>query len=119
MIEKVVKINRSLRSVGSQTVLVANEGSGSFELVKVAIKMSDWEDQVLYEKDSELEEDWRLTFKEIMTKVVSGKRTRHVLHVEQRDVSSYELLEALDALAAHSEIFQYFTREELDSLVSA
>ena len=41
--------------------MIALEGSGSFELVKVAVKMSDFKDQVLYEKDSELEEDWRLT----------------------------------------------------------
>ena len=70
VIEKVLKINRSLRTIGGNTILVANEGSGSFELVKIAIKMSDWEDLVMYEKDSELEEDWRVLIKETMSKVI-------------------------------------------------
>ena len=87
--------------------------------MKVATKLLDWEDHVLYEKDSELEEDWRLAFKELMQAVMTMQRTRHVLHVEQRDVSSKELLMALNALAAHAEIFQYFTKEELDYLVNA
>ena len=60
VIEKVIKINRSLRTVGGHTILVAHEGCGSFELVKIAIKISDWEDCIMYEKDSDLEEDWRL-----------------------------------------------------------
>ena len=77
VIEKVIKINRSLRMPGGHTILVALEGSGSFELVKVAVKMSDFEDQVLYEKDSELEEDWRLMLKEILTKVVMANRKVH------------------------------------------
>ena len=55
-----LKINRSLRQVGGNTILIAHEGSGSFELVKIAVKLSDWQDISLYEKDSELEEDWRL-----------------------------------------------------------
>jgi hypothetical protein len=59
LIEKVIKINRSMRQVGGHTILVAHEGSGCFELVKVAVKMSDWQDWALYEKDSDLEEDWK------------------------------------------------------------
>ena len=98
--------------------MIALEGSGSFELVKVAVKMSDFEDQVLYEKDSELEEDWRLMLKEILTKVVMANRKVHqVLHVEERDLSTKELLEALDAIAAHNDIFQYYSKEELESMV--
>ena len=92
MIDKVIKINRSLHSAGGHTILIALEGSGSFELVKVALKMSDMEDKVLYEKDSELEEDWRLMLKEILTTVITNRKTRHVLHVEERDLSTPALL---------------------------
>ena len=49
---------------------MADEGSGSFELVKIAVRLSDWEDFSLYEKDSELEEDWRLQLKDIMSRVI-------------------------------------------------
>lgn len=118
VIDKVIKINRSLKTLGGHTILVALEGSGSFELVKVAVKMSDMEDFVLYEKDSELDEDWRLMLKDILTKVVSNPKTRHVLHVEERDLSTKDLLEALDAIAAHNELFQFYQKEELESMVS-
>lgn len=37
-----------------------------------------------------------------------------MLHIEERDISSKELLDALDALAAHYEILQYYTKEELE-----
>ena len=60
VIEKVIKINRALKNFGGNTILVAHEGSGSFELVKVAIMLQDWQDVTLYEKDSEHEEDWRI-----------------------------------------------------------
>ena len=40
VIEKVLKINRSLRNYGCNTILVANEGSGSFELAKVAMQLA-------------------------------------------------------------------------------
>ena len=119
VIEKVLKINRALRPPGAHTILVAHEGSGSFELVKVAVKMSDWEDEALYEKDSELEEDWRVHLKEIMAKSSGERRTRHVLHVEERDISSRELLEALDAIAAHGELFQLYSREEMELMTSS
>ena len=67
--------------------------------------MSDMEDTSIYEKDSELEEDWRPMLKEILTKVVNNRKTRQVLHVEERDLSTKDLLWALDAIAAHCEIF--------------
>lgn len=60
VIEKVIKISRSLHMPGCHSIIIAHEGSGSFELVKVAIKMSEQDDCVIYEKDSEIEEDWRL-----------------------------------------------------------
>lgn len=69
VVEKVIKINRSLRAVGGHTFLLAHEGSGSYELVKVATSMSDWEDCALYEKDSDLQDDWRMHLKDIMSKV--------------------------------------------------
>ena len=118
VVEKVVQINRSMKNVGGNTILVAHEGSGSFELVKVAIAMSGWIDCHLYEKDSELEEDWRMQLKDVMNKVISDLRTKHILHVEERDLSSKELLQALDAIAAHGEIFQFFSKEEIDSMIS-
>ena len=106
-----------MKNVGGNTILVAHEGSGSFELVKVAIAMSGWIDCHLYEKDSELEEDWRMQLKDVMNKVISDLRTKHILHVEERDLSSKELLQALDAIAAHGEIFQFFSKEEIESMI--
>ena len=117
VIEKIIKINRSLRMVGGHTILLAHEGSGSFELVKIAIKMSDWEDCVIFEKDSELEEDYRLQLKEVMSRVTNNPKIRHVLHVEERDMATSDILQALDALAAHSEIFQYYSKEEIESMI--
>ena len=76
-----------MRQVGGHTILVAHEGSGSFELVKVAVKMSDWQDWSLYEKDSDLEEDWKLQLKEVLSKVVTERKTRHIMHVEERDIA--------------------------------
>ena len=104
--EKVVKINRSLRNYGCNTLLVAHEGSGSSELVKVAIQLGDWIETVLFEKDSEIEEDWSIKLRECLYKVMSlveDKRT--VLHVEERDLTSAGILDALNAIAAHSDIF--------------
>ena len=70
VIEKVIKINRSLNLTGAHTIIAAHEGSGSYELVKVAIKMSEWDDVHLYEKDSEIEEDWKVHLKETMASIV-------------------------------------------------
>ena len=114
-----MQINRALRNVGGHTILVAHEGSGSYELVKVAIIMAEWVDCQLYEKDSELTEDWRMQLKAVMNKVIYENRTKYVLHIEERDLSSKELLAALDAIAAHGEIFQFFSKEEIESMVGS
>ena len=69
--------------------MIAHEGSGSFELVKIAVKLSDWQDISLYEKDSELEEDWSMQLKDILGKVMNVLNTQDtnlVLHVEERDL---------------------------------
>ena len=47
-----------------------------------------------------------------MCRIANNGKVRHVLHVEERDISSVGLLEALDAIAAHNETFLYFTKEE-------
>ena len=104
--EKVFKINRSLHNYGCNTLLIAHEGSGSSELVKIAIQLSDWVDVVIYEKDSEGDEDWTMQLKDCLSRVmglVEDKRT--VLHIEERDLTSSGMLEALNAIAAHSDIF--------------
>ena len=49
--------------------------------------------------------------------MVTERKTRHILHVEERDLSSHGLLEALNAIAAHAEIFQYYQKDELEALV--
>ena len=103
---KVIKINRSLTNYACNTILVAHEGSGSSELVKIAIQLSDWVGAVIFEKDSELEEDWTMQLKDCLSRVmhlIDEKRT--ILHVEERDLTSSGMLEALNAIAAHSDIF--------------
>ena len=40
-----------------------------------------------------------------------------MLHVEERDMATSDILQALDALAAHSEIFQYYSKEEIESMI--
>ena len=44
VIEKVLKINRSLKNFGCNTILIALEGSGSFELAKIAMQIGDLTD---------------------------------------------------------------------------
>lgn len=83
--------------------------------------MGDWVDQVLYEKDSELEEDWSMQLKESLSRimnVLNDVDTRIVLHIEERDLASDGILDALNAIAAHNDIFEMFTREEIDGLVN-
>ena len=118
VIDKVIKINRALHNYGSNTILVALEGSGSYELVKISVLLSDWTDYSLYDKDSEHEEDWRLQLKEVLSRVMNEPDQHFVLHVEERDLSCQGMLESLNAIAAHNEIFQYFSKEEQESLVS-
>ena len=40
VVEKCLKINRSIRQVCASTILIANEGSGATELVKMAVRLS-------------------------------------------------------------------------------
>ena len=47
-----------------------------------------------------------------MTRINANSSQRHVLHVEERDIASVGLLEALDAIAAHNDIFLYYSKEE-------
>ena len=47
------------------------------------------------------------------------KKSKKVLHVEERDLSSEGLLEALNSIAAHNEIFLYYTKEETQGMIGA
>ena len=75
----------------------------------------------MFEKDSEHEEDWKLQLKEIVAKMMnllSNECIRTVMHVEERDLIDKGILEALNAIAAHNDIFQLFSREELDAMLT-
>ena len=59
IIEKTLKISRSLKQQCANTILIAEEGSGAYEIVKMAIKLAKSVGYELFAKDSELKDDWK------------------------------------------------------------
>ena len=118
VVDKAVKISRSLRQQCANTILIADEGSGAYEIVKMAIKLAKCIDYELFAKDSELKDDWRQGMKAIMNNVGLESHSRAVLHVQPRDLATDDTLDALDSIAAHGENFNFFSKEEMDSVVA-
>ena len=58
VVEKTLKIQRSIKQIGANTILIANEGSGAIELVKMAVKLSNAEHFDLHSKANEGQDDW-------------------------------------------------------------
>ena len=53
-----------------------------------------------------------------MSRIANERKSRFVLHIEERDLATVGILDALNGIAAHSEIFYYFSKEELEMLIS-
>ena len=53
IIEKTIKISRSFKQQCANTILVAEEGSGAYEIEKMAIKLAKALGYELFAKDSE------------------------------------------------------------------
>ena len=104
LIEKTLKINRSLLMPMANTILVADQGSGAHSLVKIAIQLSKCSDCYLFAADSEQSEDWRAALRSIINRVCIESRNMNVLHlIENHFVDC--VLETLEAMAAHGELF--------------
>ena len=53
IIEKTLKISRALQTPYAHTILVADQGSGAFELCKLAIRLAGLTDNRLFADDSD------------------------------------------------------------------
>ena len=104
IIEKTLKINRSIQIPFANTILIADQGSGANELCKMAIKLARASDNQLFANDSEQLEDWRSHFRSIMQRVGLETKSRAVLHLIERDFIE-GVLDTVNGLAAHGELF--------------
>ena len=104
IIEKTLKINRSIQIPFANTILIADQGSGANELCKMAIKLARASDNQLFTNDSEQLEDWRSHFRSIMQRVGLETKSRAVLHMIERDFIE-GVLDTVNGLAAHGELF--------------
>ena len=57
--------------------------------------------------------------KTIMYHVATEHKNKAVIHLTDKDFFHEGVLEALNCFTAHGELFQYFGREELESLLNA
>ena len=73
----------------------------------------------LFSNDTEQKEDWRMHLKTIMYHVATEHKNKAVIHLTDKDFFHEGVLEALNCFTAHGELFQYFGREELESLLNA
>ena len=119
IIDQTLQINRAIRQKKSHTLLIAFKGNGNYELVKISIAWANFQGVMLYEKDEEnLIDDWKARLKEVIQDVIdSPKRT--ILHIEERNIVTKGLVQALESIAAHGEAFDMYSKEEIDSLVGA
>ena len=53
-----------------------------------------------------------------MNNVGLDSHSRAVLHVQLRDLIMDDTLDALDSIAAHGENFNFFSKEEMDSIIA-
>lgn len=71
----------------------------------------------MFANDSEQSEDWRAALRSILLGVAVESKNTCVLHmIENHFVDG--VIETLEALAAHGELFQLFNTEEFDSLLN-
>ena len=54
--------------------------------------------------------------KSIVQRAIIDGNERNVLHVEERDLYNKDILQAINSLAAHNELFSFFSHEELETL---
>lgn len=117
LIEKTLKINRALLMPMANTILVADQGSGAYELVKIAIQLARANGMQLFQSDSEQSEDWRASLRSIVAKVGLEARSVCVLHLIENHFVE-DVMQTLDAIAAHGELFQIFSPEEFESVLN-
>lgn len=104
IIEKTLKISRSIQVPFANTVLIADQGSGASELCKLAIRLARASENQLFANDSEQMEDWRGCLRSIIQRVGLETKSRAVLHMIERDFVE-DVLQTIEALAAHGELF--------------
>ena len=80
VVEKTLKINRSIRQTGASTILIADEGSGAIELVRMAVKMSNAQH---YDLHSRVEDDWKQELKRIITTIGGESKHKACLHIRE------------------------------------
>lgn len=102
----------------SNTIFVADQGTGAHSLVKIAIQLARANDTQLFANDSEQSEDWKATLRSVILGVSQTNSSVSVMHlIEHHFVEG--VLDHLEAIAAHGELFQIFNPEELESLINA
>lgn len=104
IIEKTLKISRSIQVPFANTILIADQGSGAGELCKMAIRLARASENQLFANDSEQMEDWRGYLRSIIQRVGLETKSRAVLHMIERDFIT-DVLPTIEALAAHGELF--------------
>lgn len=82
--------------------------------MRMAVKMSAAQH---YDLHSRGEEDWRQELKTIMTTIGAETKQRACLHIQEQDLVHPQTLSCLNALAAHGELFGFFSKEEIEHLV--
>ena len=118
MIEKTLKVNRSLHQPCSNTILIADTGSGGAEICKMAIKLASKREFGLSARDGSQNEDVRVQLRTIITETCMEFKHKSVLFLDEKEMRLGNVKEAVEALSAHGEIFHIFNREELESLLS-
>lgn len=83
----------------------------------MAIKLARASDNQLFANDSEQLEDWRGHIRSIIQRVGLETKSRAVLHLIERDFIE-GVLDTINGLAAHGELFQLFNTEELEAMLN-
>ena len=85
IIEKTLKINRSILLPFANTILIADQGTGASEICKMAMKLARASENNLFANDSEHLEDWRAHLRSMIQRVGLETKSRAILHLIERD----------------------------------
>jgi hypothetical protein len=109
IIERTVKVTRSLHLSHSATLLISEEGSGTNQITKISIHLSKMTGQELLPATQRQAKDThRSELKQIIKLASVESKVQVVLHIREPDLAEPGLLDDLNAITAHGDLPEIF-----------
>ena len=117
LVEYLIKISRIIKTPYGHGILIAMEGSGLSELVRLAIFICAYENYEIRLEPNYVQDDWFNDLKTLLTMVgVDEKQT--VFYFQHTQILNEDFLHDLNSLVNNGEIHGIFNKEEYENIIS-